>query len=35
MAKKRMKPKDNAKRAKKKISILDQERIDYVDPCLP
>ena len=28
---KRVKNKDNAKRAKKKISLLNQERVEYVD----
>ena len=28
---KRVKNKDNAKRAKKKISLLNQERVQYVD----
>ena len=28
---KRVKNKDNAKRAKKKVSLLNQERVEYVD----
>ena len=31
MAKKRLKNKDNARRSKKKISVLNTERIEYVD----
>ena len=31
MAKKRLKNKDNARRSKKKISVLAQERVEYVD----